>query len=293
VPPRYQRLAGNDVALLSSQDGGALLRLIAGDLAGNRGPGSTYTPITMVHASVSPEAEVAMLWPAAGHALVYALAGRVTWGRNDAHPHRGAAGEEGRGVPDGRRWRGRMPELLAAAVAGVLAAQFMEVPAYPQKALGLPVRQDIFAEAGAILRAEGRWRRPVGWLLHATTAASGALLYAVFFSAVGAHDRLVVWGVVGGVVHFVIVGWSSAHSRCCIPAFRRSCRRPALVPPLRLARRDDVPRRPSGVRRPSRTLLRDHCNLTMTARPAARTGAVVVVDSCGNRPRPEEGRSES
>src|SRR6187431_3841873 len=39
VPSRYQDLRGQSVALLSSPDGGALLRLIAGDLADQRGPG--------------------------------------------------------------------------------------------------------------------------------------------------------------------------------------------------------------------------------------------------------------
>src|SRR5713226_5099802 len=42
VPPRYQSLEPDQVTLLSSPDGGALLRLIAGDVAGARGPGDTY-----------------------------------------------------------------------------------------------------------------------------------------------------------------------------------------------------------------------------------------------------------
>jgi redox-sensitive bicupin YhaK (pirin superfamily) len=81
VSPRYQDLAGNEVALLSSHDGGALLRLIAGDLAGHGGPGSTSTPTTVVHASVSPEGEVALPWPPQRfNAPVYVLAGRGTVG---------------------------------------------------------------------------------------------------------------------------------------------------------------------------------------------------------------------
>lgn len=80
APPRYQDLARDDVALLSTHDGGALLRLIAGDLDGNRGPGTTYTPITMVHASVSPDAEVAIPWPQHFNALVYVLSGRGSVG---------------------------------------------------------------------------------------------------------------------------------------------------------------------------------------------------------------------
>src|SRR5437764_1321096 len=41
--PRYQNLDAGQVALLSSGDGGALVRLIAGDVAGFQGPGSTHT----------------------------------------------------------------------------------------------------------------------------------------------------------------------------------------------------------------------------------------------------------
>ena len=45
-PPRYQDIRGGEVALLSSPDGGALLRVIAGELDGHEGPGVTHTPIT-------------------------------------------------------------------------------------------------------------------------------------------------------------------------------------------------------------------------------------------------------
>ena len=37
--PRYQNLEADQSALLSSPDGGALVRLIAGDVAGHAGPG--------------------------------------------------------------------------------------------------------------------------------------------------------------------------------------------------------------------------------------------------------------
>src|SRR5436853_5478329 len=41
VAPRYQSLEGAQVTLLSSADGGALVRLISGQLAGVNGPGDT------------------------------------------------------------------------------------------------------------------------------------------------------------------------------------------------------------------------------------------------------------
>src|SRR5436190_5058087 len=75
VAPRYQDLRGSSVSLLSSPDGGALLRLIAGDLGELRGPGATYTPIAIVHATIQPGAEVDLPWRPDFNALVYVLSG--------------------------------------------------------------------------------------------------------------------------------------------------------------------------------------------------------------------------
>jgi len=80
IAPKYQDLRGRNVKLLTSPDGGALLRLIAGDLEGHAGPGATHTPITMIHASVTPGAEVTLPWRADFNALAYALAGSGTAG---------------------------------------------------------------------------------------------------------------------------------------------------------------------------------------------------------------------
>ena len=68
------------MTLLSSADGGALLRLIAGSLAGQRGPGSTHTPITLAHATIAPGAELNLPWPVEFNALVYVLSGAGTVG---------------------------------------------------------------------------------------------------------------------------------------------------------------------------------------------------------------------
>jgi redox-sensitive bicupin YhaK (pirin superfamily) len=49
--------------------------VIAGELAGRPGPGRTYTPITMVHATVSPGARLELPWDPSFNALAYVLAG--------------------------------------------------------------------------------------------------------------------------------------------------------------------------------------------------------------------------
>jgi quercetin 2,3-dioxygenase len=80
VAPRYQSLEGDQVLLLASPDGGALLRLIAGDVGGHRGPGATHTPITVAHATVTPGARLVVPWRADFNALAYVLAGSGTVG---------------------------------------------------------------------------------------------------------------------------------------------------------------------------------------------------------------------
>jgi redox-sensitive bicupin YhaK (pirin superfamily) len=84
-PPRYQSIEGQQVALLSSEDGGALIRVIAGDLDGHGGPGSTHTPIAFAHATVSPGAMLRLPWRPDFNALVYVLAGSGRTGV-EGHP---------------------------------------------------------------------------------------------------------------------------------------------------------------------------------------------------------------
>jgi redox-sensitive bicupin YhaK (pirin superfamily) len=79
-PPRYQDLRAEEAGLLASADAGALVRVIAGDLDEHRGPGQTHTPISMVHASVSPGARLDLPWRADFNALAYILAGAGTVG---------------------------------------------------------------------------------------------------------------------------------------------------------------------------------------------------------------------
>ena len=68
------------MSLLASSDAGTLVRVIAGDLAGRSGPGDTYTPMTMVHATLSPGATLEVPSESAFNALAYVLAGAGTVG---------------------------------------------------------------------------------------------------------------------------------------------------------------------------------------------------------------------
>ena len=73
--------------MLTSDDGGALVRLIAGDLAGHQGPGVTHTPITYAHVSLSPGAQLSIPWNPAFNALAYALLGQGYTGPEERPLH--------------------------------------------------------------------------------------------------------------------------------------------------------------------------------------------------------------
>jgi len=87
APPRYQDIRAGSVALLSSPDGGALVRVIAGEVAGHAGPGVTHTPIALAHATVSAGARLELPWTPDFNALVYVLSGNGSVG-TERHPVR-------------------------------------------------------------------------------------------------------------------------------------------------------------------------------------------------------------
>jgi redox-sensitive bicupin YhaK (pirin superfamily) len=89
VPARYQDIRAGNVALLTSYDGGALLRVIAGEVAGHSGPGITYTPISLAHVTVAPGARLLLPWPRDFNALIYVLAGSGTAGAEQRPVHTG------------------------------------------------------------------------------------------------------------------------------------------------------------------------------------------------------------
>jgi hypothetical protein len=87
--PRYQDIRAGQVSLLSSADGGALVRVIAGEVAGHPGPGVTHTPITLLHATIEPGAQLRLPWRRDFNALGYVLAGDGTAGADQRPVHTG------------------------------------------------------------------------------------------------------------------------------------------------------------------------------------------------------------
>jgi redox-sensitive bicupin YhaK (pirin superfamily) len=88
--PRYQLIEANAQTLVASASGESLVRIIAGSVGEFGGPGSTHTPIALVHASVTAGDHLDVPWAPDFNALVYVLGGS------------GRVGDEGRAVRSGQ-----------------------------------------------------------------------------------------------------------------------------------------------------------------------------------------------
>jgi hypothetical protein len=75
IPPAYQGLEADQVLLLASGDSSALVRVIAGRVGALEGPGTTNTPMTLTHASLTPGALLELPWERDFNALAYVLSG--------------------------------------------------------------------------------------------------------------------------------------------------------------------------------------------------------------------------
>ena len=78
--PRYQDIGAQAVTLLTNENGDAIIRVIAGSLGEIDGPGSTHTPITLLHVSLLPGGQLVLPWNPGYNALTYVLAGEGTVG---------------------------------------------------------------------------------------------------------------------------------------------------------------------------------------------------------------------
>lgn len=100
-----------------------------------------------------------------------------------------------------------MFELVPALLAGLIAGGIMEGPVYLQKALGLPVKQNIFRTWGQnLLKVPGATGYLAGFVFHQGIAVFAAVLYALFFDIVGVEGNLWVWGLIGALIHLSIAG---------------------------------------------------------------------------------------
>ncbi len=120
--PRYQDLRSGEVALATTYDAGSLVRVIAGSVDGHRGPGSTFTPMALVHATVEPGAKLELPWAIDFNALVYVLNGSGTVGAEGRPIRAGQSALMGAGdyltVAADQAQEGRSPKLDVIVVGG-------------------------------------------------------------------------------------------------------------------------------------------------------------------------------
>jgi quercetin 2,3-dioxygenase len=121
IDPRYQDITPGAVVLLTTPDAGVVIRVIAGTVAGVRGPGSTHTPIALVHATLAPGARLELPWEPTYNALVYALAGHGTVGEERTAIGEGQLAVLGAGghlVAEAGRGDGRAESLELLVLGG-------------------------------------------------------------------------------------------------------------------------------------------------------------------------------
>ena len=122
LQPKYQDIHSSEVRLLSTPDAGALVRVIAGEVGGNKGPGSTFSPMTMVHASLEPGSKLELPWAVEHNALVYVLSGKGSVGVEGRPLHSGQTAVFGPGdfitVAADQQQESRHPKLEVIVLGG-------------------------------------------------------------------------------------------------------------------------------------------------------------------------------
>ena len=119
VPPAYQALEADDVELVTSPDATSLVRIVAGDVGGQVGPGWDPHAMAYVHATVPAGERLEIPWDPDFNALVYTLAGTGTVGptptRSRPAPGRHGSRQLGhghRGEPSSTKRRGQLDVLI-------------------------------------------------------------------------------------------------------------------------------------------------------------------------------------
>jgi len=123
VTPRYQDLKSSQVGLVTTADAGALVRVIAGEVGGQVGPGSTHTPMAMVHGTLAPGSTMQLPWRQNFNALVYVLAGDGSVGSEQRSIRTGQLAVLGRGdvvtVSAAEKQDSRTPSMEVLVLGGL------------------------------------------------------------------------------------------------------------------------------------------------------------------------------
>lgn len=98
-------------------------------------------------------------------------------------------------------------DVGAAALAGLVGGGVMLSTRLLLRLAGAPLRMDVTLMWSSMLRMRGGSGRAVGVAMHLVVSAVVGLIYAAGVRLLfGADDALWLWGVLGGVIHYMIAG---------------------------------------------------------------------------------------
>jgi hypothetical protein len=98
-------------------------------------------------------------------------------------------------------------ELVPALTAGIVAGIAMILVRLGLRAAGIRLRMDVLLMWGTMLGQRGTSGRLVGWAMHLLVSIVIGVVYAAGFQILGvAEESAWVWGVLGGVVHWLFGG---------------------------------------------------------------------------------------
>jgi hypothetical protein len=93
-----------------------------------------------------------------------------------------------------------------ALVAGFIGGAMMVVMRLLMRKAGLELPMDISRIWGTMLELHGATGLLIGLAIHLLGSAGIALIYAWAFDVLGVEDRLLFWGLLGGLIHWFIAG---------------------------------------------------------------------------------------
>jgi redox-sensitive bicupin YhaK (pirin superfamily) len=77
-PPGYQALTADRMGIVKLQDGAGVVRVIAGEFQGVRGPATTHTPVRMFDMRLAAKGKVELSFPARENTAILVMSGQVS-----------------------------------------------------------------------------------------------------------------------------------------------------------------------------------------------------------------------
>lgn len=97
-------------------------------------------------------------------------------------------------------------DLWSAVVAGILAGVVMMLARLLLRGGGLPLRMDVTRIWGTMFGTHGTAGRVVGLVVHLMVSGGVGILYAFGIELAGATEYLWAWGLLGGLMHWLVAG---------------------------------------------------------------------------------------